>query len=84
MNKVDIFSIQVSYSGTFESYTLDDWVEKARNKAWRCNCYDKTIEVSDQEAKRLDGTVRVADTYPYNKIATVSWAYIREEEKNER
>ena len=80
MKKVDIFSIQVSYTGTFESHSIDDWASKAQDKAWRCDCYDKTIEVSDQEAKRLDGSVRAEDTYPCNKIATVIWAYIREEE----
>lgn len=80
MKKVDIFSIQASYSGRFDGYTLDDWMEKAQAKAIRCDCYDKTIEVSDQVAKRIDGVFRVADTYPCNKIATVSWAYIREED----
>lgn len=79
--KVDFFSVQVNYTGEFDSYTQDDWESMAQDRACRCDPYDSTQEMPEDEAKKIEGEFSADDTYPSNKIATVRWAYIREEEE---
>lgn len=84
--KVDFFSAQVKYSGAFDEYTTEDWQDMAIEKSYRSDCYDETIEVEDfEQAFRLEDKFHfVADnTYPCNKIATVTWAYISNEEEED-
>lgn len=82
MKKVNFFSVQVKYSGSFEDYSKDQLFEMAKAKQDHgVDCIDETIEVEDDTiAKQLDGKVVIDNTYPCNKICTVGWSYIAEEE----
>lgn len=81
---VDFWKEEVKYSGRFEEYTVADFLEMAQVKQdKRCDFTpDRSEEMDEEEAKRVDGQIRVTD-YPCNKLAVVSWAYIREEQEEE-
>lgn len=86
MTKVDFFEVEVKYSGAFDSYSPEDWKKMAQAAAVRTDPYDHTEEVETfEEARRLeDENDFIADnTYPCNKLAHVTWAYIREEEEED-
>ena len=83
MTKVDFFSVQVKYSGSFEAHTKAYFWVLAKAKAERVDPFDRQEEFDDDAALKLDGEVWVEDTYPCNHIATVKWAYINEDEEDE-
>lgn len=86
MFKVDFYSAEIKYTGSFDSYTQDDWKKKAIAK---CNsgydAYDYTVKVPTwEEARALEdqNDYIVTDHYPCNKIVYVKWAGIRDEEND--
>jgi hypothetical protein len=79
MEKLDKFSVQVKYTGSFEDYTNDDWKNKALARVNQgVDAYDRTIEV--ENGKEWDYKFTADNTYPCNKIATVTWYEIQEAE----
>lgn len=81
MKNVDYFKVQVKYSGSFEDYEEKDWRAKAQAQAGRCDAYDHTDLLDDDTAFKEDGCMWIRNIYPCNKIAEITWAYIREEEE---
>lgn len=82
MTKVDFYKVEVSYSGRFEDYTKNDFFEMARERTYHgVDATWKEEETPEDESKQLDGEVNVIDKYPSNKIAEVTWSYIREEKE---
>lgn len=81
MRYVDYFKAEVKYSGDFDEITAEEWKAKAVHKMDHgCDCFDRTEEHSEESAKKLDGMMWVENAYPCNKLALVTWAFIREEE----
>lgn len=80
--KVDFYRAEVKYTGRFEDYTSNDLFQLAQARTLMQDCFYKTEEMPAIKAKNMDGKVIVSDN-PCNKIATVTWAYIREEEEEE-
>lgn len=87
MIKVDFYSVEVKHPMPFGDYTKHAWKQKAQRRLDSgVDAYDFTIEVSTlEEAKYVERVVDfiAEDTYPCNKIATVRWAEIREQEEEE-
>lgn len=81
MTKVDFYSVEVKYHGEWlEDFGKDDLIAKA---IYKCDhgvdAYDRTEELEDDKAKKLDGVFSVENKYPCNSIAIVSWSYIHED-----
>jgi len=78
--RVDYFSAEVKYSGSFEDYTPEQLFEMAKHKIDEGqDCYDKTEEMSQFDAMKIDGHFEVDDRYPCNHLAIVTWSFIDEE-----
>lgn len=81
MTKVSFFSTQVKYSGDFEDYKKEDLFKMAIAKQDKgVDCFDKSENFPDTQAKWFDGRIWVDNTYPCNKIATVKWSYFDSQE----
>lgn len=82
MTQVDFYSIQVKYSGSFDSYTEEEIIQMGLAKAGRemIDCFDETKFFGDHEAEELDGKFTVENRFPCNQIAVVRWSYIPEKE----
>lgn len=87
MIKVDFYSAEVKYTGSFDSYTHEDWKKMAIAKFDRgVDPYDETVEVETwEEARTLEekNNFVAEDRFPCNKLAIVRWAYIREQNEEE-
>lgn len=79
MNFVDFFKVEVKYSGDFNEITAEEWKAKADAVKHRGDCFDHTEEHSDKSAAALDDSMWIENTYPCNRLASVTWAEIREE-----
>ena len=83
MFKVDFYSVEVKYTGSFDSYTPEDWKQKAIAKFESgCDPYDYSIEVKTlEEARALEdeNDYTAFNRFPCNKLAIVRWACIREQ-----
>ncbi len=81
MKYVDFFKTEVKYSGDFNEVSVDEWKAKRDAVAYKGDCFLNTSEHSDTSAEKLDGSMWVENTYPCNRIASITWAEIREEEE---
>jgi hypothetical protein len=85
MVKVDFYSVESKHTMPFGDYTQHDWEQKAKRRVDSgIDAYDFTVEVATlEDAKYLERVIHfiAEDTYPCNKIATIRWAYIREQEE---
>jgi hypothetical protein len=81
MAKVDFWTVEVKYSGSFEDYTTYDLYKMARFKQMRLGEFtpDETKEMPEKQARKYDGLIKAVDAYPSNKLAVVKYSYIREE-----
>ena len=81
MTKVDFYSVEVKYHGEWlEDFGKDTLIERALARVYNgVEPYDRTEELPDDEAKKLDGKFSVDNKYPCNKLAVVSWAEIHED-----
>jgi len=78
--KVDFFEVSVKYTGSFDSYTIDEWKEKARKAEYSgIDCWDHSEEIELEKARKIDGKTEVENEYPCNKLAKIRWSYIDEE-----
>lgn len=77
MIPVNFYSVQVKYTGKLEDYTPEQLLEKAKAKEDQgIDTLDDSKRFNEIEAKKLDGQIKIEDTYPANKICTVRWSYI--------
>lgn len=82
MKKVDVYSGQVKYSGSYEDYTAEELYRLAMRDMDRgMDFYDHTEEMEDEEALEATKKVETSDLYPCNQIALVKWYQIYEEEE---
>lgn len=77
MTRVNFYSAEVKYTGFFEDYTEKDLLEMAKAKADRgVDVFDRYEDVSEEEAKQLDGKIHYIRNYPSNKLVDIGWSYI--------
>lgn len=79
---VDFYSKQIKYTGSYGGYSPADLVDMAKSTMYgMTDDFDYSEVLDDETAEHFDGLYVVENTYPCNKIATVKWSYIREEEE---
>lgn len=84
MKTVDFYRVEVRYTGSFNDYSADDFFNMAQARI------DQGIDpflysdiLNDEAAEDIVNRDHIDNTYPCNKIATVRWARIHEEGKEE-
>lgn len=79
MKNVDIYERQVKYAGRFEEHTAQELFDLGQARGPMQDCYEGTVELTDEDALKVDGKITAINAYPCNKIAVVRWYYIAEE-----
>ncbi len=81
MAQVNFYSVEVKYTGSIDEYSIEELYMMAVAKQERTGNFeaDRTVMVTDSEAKELDGEVKVLKDFPSNHLAIVGFSFISEE-----
>lgn len=85
MKTVEFYKVEIKYSGRFEDYDEKDLIKMAQAKFDNQvgDYFDHEENLEDSEADLLDSTAIVVNEYPANKLAVVTFRWIREEADDE-
>ena len=84
MAHVTFYKVEVKYTGSIEDYTIEQLREMADQKVYSGgDPFDHTEEVTEEEARALDGNVWIEHKYPLNKLVNVWWVYKEDETEEE-
>lgn len=85
MKTVEFYKVEIKYSGKFEDYDEKDLIKMAKAKFDNQvgDYFDHEENLEDAEADLLDSTAIVVNEYPANKLAVVTFRWIREEADDE-
>lgn len=82
MTQVDIFKVEVSYSGNFADLEEKDWRAKVQAKLDKgIDAYHHNELWDDATAEKMARSMTITNKFPCNHIAEVKWAEIRQEEE---
>lgn len=80
MTRVNVYEVEVRYTGAFESYEEADFIANAHARIDRgYDPYLCTEEVADADVEAVTTGYTVDNRYPCNKLAYVRWAEVAEE-----
>ena len=80
MIKVNCYEVEIKYSGHIADYSLEDLYRMAIVKQDKRGDFTPayTLELTPEEAKKLDGKKGLLAVYPDNHIAIFGYSFIEE------